>query len=69
MISRTLIIGAAALLSAAVYAGSAYAFTENEIIRFHSACRAGDHDACAHRDAAIHDHEHEVEWRRTHPEW
>jgi len=66
---RSLFFGAAALLAAAVPAGSAYAFSETEIVRFHEACRAGDHDACARRDVAIHEHEHEAEWRIHHPEW
>ena len=69
MISRILLLGTAALLSTAVYAGSAFAFTEGEIARMHEACMAGDHAACVHRDAVIHDHEHEAEWRRLHPEW
>jgi hypothetical protein len=69
MSSRSLLLGAAALLAVAVSAGSAYAFSEDEIVRFHDACRAGDRDACARRDAAIHDHDHETEWRVRHPEW
>jgi hypothetical protein len=69
MSSRTLLLGAAALLGVAISASSAYALTEGEIIRLHQACVAGDHDACARRDAAIHDHDHEAEWRHSHPEW
>jgi hypothetical protein len=69
MTSRILLLGSAALLSTAIYAGSAFAFTENEIVRFHEACAAGDRAACAHRDAVIHDREHETEWRHSHPEW
>jgi hypothetical protein len=69
MNSRTLMLGAAALLGLALSTGSAFAFSETEIIRFHDACRMGDHDACARRDAAIHNHDHEVEWRHSHPEW
>jgi hypothetical protein len=69
MSSRFLLLSAAALLSTTIYTVSAYAFTETEIGHFHDACMAGDRDACARRDAAIHDHEHEAEWRRTHPEW
>jgi hypothetical protein len=67
--SRILLLGAAGVLSAAIYAGPAYAFSEEEVIRWHEACRAGDRDACFHRDAAIHDRDHEGEWRRNHPEW
>ena len=44
-------------------------FSENEIVRFHEMCRGGDHDSCVRRDAAIHDHDHEAEWRHSHPEW
>jgi len=69
MSSRTLLLDAAALLGVAISTSSAYAFTEGEIIRFHQACIAGDHDACARRDAAIHDRDHEAEWRHSHPEW
>lgn len=69
MDSRILLLAAAAVLGTASYSGSAYALSEHEIIRLHEACRSGDRDACVHRDAAIHDHEHEAEWRRTHPEW
>ena len=64
-----LFFGAAALLSTAIYTGSAYAFTEGEIVRFHEACIAGDRDACARREMAIHDRDHEAEWRHLHPEW
>jgi hypothetical protein len=66
---RILLLGAAALLSMSIYAGSAYALTEGEITRLHVACVGGDHDACMRRDAVIHDHEHEAEWRHSHPEW
>jgi hypothetical protein len=69
MSPRTLIFGAAAALALTVGAGSSYAMSEHEIIRMHEACRAGDRAACMHRDAAIHDHEHETEWRRIHPDW
>jgi hypothetical protein len=69
MITRKLVLGAALLAAASLYAGSAYAFTEGEIVRFHDACTHGDRDACARRDAAIHDHDHEAEWRVHHPEW
>ena len=69
MSSRILLLGAAAVLSTALYGGSAYALSEHEIIRLHEACRAGDRDACHHRDAVIHDREHEGEWRHAHPEW
>jgi hypothetical protein len=69
MNSCSLLLGAAALLAVALSAGSAYAFSESEIARFHDSCRAGDRDACARRDAAIHDHDHEAEWRIHHPEW
>jgi hypothetical protein len=69
MSSRTLLLGAAALLTVTIGAGSAYAFTEVEIGGFHTACRAGDHDACARRDRAIHEPAHETEWRHSHPEW
>jgi hypothetical protein len=69
MNSGTLFLAGAALVALAVSANSAYAFSETEIIRFHDACRAGDRDACAHRDAAIHDRDHEAEWRHSHPEW
>jgi hypothetical protein len=66
---RTVLFATVALLGATVYAGSAYALSENDIIRFHEACLHGDRDACTHRDAAIHDHDHEAEWRQHHPEW
>jgi|HubBroStandDraft_4_1064222.scaffolds.fasta_scaffold735211_1 hypothetical protein len=70
MSSRTLLLGAAALMAAVtVSAGSAYAFTEAEIGVFHTECRAGDHPACDKRDGAIHDPAHEHEWRLNHPEW
>jgi hypothetical protein len=69
MSSRTLLLGAAALLAVTIGAGSAYAFTEVEIGGFHTACRAGDRDACARRDRAIHDPARETEWRHSHPEW
>jgi hypothetical protein len=49
--------------------GSAFAFSEVEIGGFHTSCRAGDRDACAKRDRAIHDPVHETEWRHSHPEW
>jgi hypothetical protein len=66
---RTALLGAAALLAVALGAGSAYAYSEGEIARFHESCQAGDHAACARRDGAIHDRDHEAEWRHTHPEW
>ncbi|HWD57622.1 MAG TPA: hypothetical protein VG308_05045 [Stellaceae bacterium] len=66
---RILIIAAAALVTAVTYAGTAWALTEGEIIRLHEACMHGDRDACTHRDTAIHDHDHESEWRHHHPEW
>jgi len=66
---RSLLFAAAALLATAIGAGSAYAYTDIEIGRFHSSCLAGDRDACARRDAVIHDHDHEAEWRHSHPEW
>jgi hypothetical protein len=66
---RTLLVGAAALLAVTISAGSAYAYTVGEINGFHTACLAGDRDACARRDTAIHDPAYEVEWRRVHPEW
>ena len=66
---RTLVLGTAALLAAASCAGSAYAYSEAEIVRLHEMCRAGDRQACMHRDTAIHDHDHETEWRVHHPEW
>ena len=69
MNARTLVFGAAAALTLAIGAGSAYAFSETEIVRFHDACRAGHRESCAIRDRAIHDHEHETEWRRIHPDW
>jgi hypothetical protein len=70
MNSRNIFLGAAALLATAVCAGSsAYAATEEEIGRLHAMCMAGDRDACAHREAIIHDHDHESEWRLHHPEW
>jgi hypothetical protein len=69
MNSHSLILAAATLLTVALSAGSAYAFSETEIIRFHDACRGGDRDACMRREQAIHDHEHEAEWRHSHPEW
>ena len=69
MSPRILLLGAAALLASAIGVGSAYAYSEVEIIRLHESCRTGDRDVCVHRDAAIHDHDHETEWRRVHPEW
>jgi hypothetical protein len=69
MYLRSLVLGAVALLAIAGGTGSAYAFSEDEIVRMHVLCAAGDRDACAHRDLAIHDHDHEAEWRVRHPEW
>jgi hypothetical protein len=69
MSSRTLLLGAAALLAVTISAGSALAYTVVEINGFHTACLAGDRDACARRETVIHDPANEVEWRRTHPEW
>jgi hypothetical protein len=69
MSSRILLLGAAALLGTIAAGGSAYAVSVNDIIRLHNACQAGDHAACVHRDAVIHDHAHEAEWRHSHPEW
>ena len=66
---RILLFGAAAVLSVASYTGSAYAYSETEIIRFHEACMAGDRDACTRRNSVIHDPSHENEWRHSHPEW
>ena len=67
---RTVLLAAPALLGLAIYAAApAHAYTEAEIIRLNAARHAGDRDACAHRDEAIHDRDHEAEWRRTHPEW
>lgn len=59
----------ALLLGLAICAGSAYAYTEREVIHLNELCHAGDRAACIHRDEAIHEHAHEAEWRRTHPEW
>jgi hypothetical protein len=70
MSSRVLFLAAAAaLLGTITYGSSAYALSEHEIIRLHTACQAGDSAACVHRDAVIHDRAHETEWRRIHPEW
>jgi hypothetical protein len=66
---RVLLFAAAALFVAGSYAGPAWALSEGEIIRLHDLCTHGDRDACARRDAAIHDHDHEAEWRIHHPEW
>jgi hypothetical protein len=66
---RMLIMSTFASLAVILAAGSAYAQSETEIIRLHDACRAGDRDACAHFGQAIHDHDHESEWRRSHPDW
>jgi hypothetical protein len=66
---RNLLLAAAALLSVTISAGSAYAYTDDEIGRMHALCMAGDRDACGRRDAIIHDHDHEAEWRMHHPEW
>ncbi|MFZ2008050.1 MAG: hypothetical protein WB697_18895 [Stellaceae bacterium] len=66
---NALILAAAALFFAVSYAGTAWALSEGEIIRLHEACIHGDRDARAHRDAAIHGHDHETEWRTHHPEW
>ena len=65
----TPLLGAAALLIVTFGAGSAYAYSEGEIARLHELCVAGDRHACDEREAAIHDREHEAEWRRAHPEW
>ena len=69
MSSRTLLLGAAALLAVTIGTGSAYAESEGNIARFHTSCQAGDRAACARRDAVIHDPVHETEWRHSHPEW
>jgi hypothetical protein len=69
MTPRNLFLGAAAILALAISAGPSYALSEHEIIVMHEACSHGDRAACTHRDAVIHDHEHEGEWRRMHPEW
>jgi hypothetical protein len=66
---RTPLLGSAALLAVALATGSAYAYSEGEIARFHQLCQTGDRAACAHRDEAIRDHDHEAEWRHSHPEW
>jgi hypothetical protein len=66
---RILILAAAALFFAVGYAGTAWALSEGEIIRLHELCMHGDRDACGQRDAVIHDHDHEAEWRIHHPEW
>jgi hypothetical protein len=66
---RVVLLGAAVLLGTAIYGGPASALSEHEIIRLNTACHAGDHGACRHRDAVIHDRRHESEWRHTHPEW
>ena len=69
MLSRTILLGAAALLAVSIGSGSAYAFTEVEIGGFHTGCQAGDRAACARRDGAVHDRAHESQWRVSHPEW
>ena len=69
MSSRSLFLGAAALLAVTLSAGSAYAFSEVEIGGFHTSCLAGDRGACAKRDEAIHNPAHETVWRHSHPEW
>ena len=69
MKSRNLLLAAAAVLAVAVSAGSAYAYSEEEIGRLHMMCAAGDRDACARRNGMIHDRDHEAEWRIHHPEW
>lgn len=69
MTARKLLLGGVLLTAASVYAGSAYAFTEAEIVHLHELCVHVDRDACAHRDGAIHDHDHEADWRMRHPEW
>jgi hypothetical protein len=66
---RAVLLAAPATLGLAIYAAPALAYSEAEIIRLDAACHAGDRDACAHRDEAIHDRDHEAEWRRSHPEW
>jgi hypothetical protein len=66
---RVPLFGAAALLALTFGAGSSYAISEGEIIRMHEACVHGDRAACEHRNAVIHDHDHETEWRRVHPDW
>jgi hypothetical protein len=66
---RTPLLGAAALLAVALGTGSAYAYSEGEVARFHELCQTGDHEACARRNEAIHDRDHEAEWRHSHPEW
>jgi hypothetical protein len=66
---RTFVLGSAALLAAASCAGTAYAYSEAEVIHLDELCRRGDRAACAQRETAIHDHDHETEWRLHHPEW
>jgi len=66
---RTFVLGSAALLAAATCAGSAYAYSEAEVIRLNELCRTGDREACLHRETAIHEQGHETEWRLHHPEW
>ncbi|HEY1794660.1 MAG TPA: hypothetical protein VGG57_00940 [Stellaceae bacterium] len=69
MSPRILLLGGAAVLALTISAGPSYAISEHEIIVMHEACVHGDRAACTHRDAVIHDHEHESEWRHSHPEW
>ena len=69
MIVRKLLLGAALLGAASVYAGSAYAYSEAEVMHLNELCMHGDRGACARRDIAIRDHDHEAEWRIHHPEW
>jgi hypothetical protein len=66
---RALFIAIATAFVLALGTGFAQAQTEDEIIRLHDKCRAGDRDACGGFDAAIHAREHEDEWRHSHPEW
>ena len=67
---RSILLAAPALLGLAIFTTPpAHAFTEGEVIRLNEACHAGDRIACARRDEAIHDREHEAEWRHAHPDW
>jgi hypothetical protein len=71
MSSRGLLLGAAAILALGLNAATVQAaVSEEELGGMHAACDRGDKDACVRFGAALREnHDHEVEWRHSHPEW
>jgi hypothetical protein len=68
--NRLLLLGAAAILAIGAGSVTAQAASEGEIGVMHSACKAGDREACVRFGAALKEHhDHEAEWRRSHEEW